>query len=236
MATLVAVGSSLAATPLATRDRCRSGVRIPRFVVAADLRRRHDREKIPMATTTLPTAPPASRTATGSRLAAGAAGLAALVAVASGVTQLLYPQDLDPAIDPRTRVLLVATTLLLWALAVVYTELGRYARSPWGARVAAAGTVLLTVGTLSSAVNGIDFAFFPPVAITANALWFAGAVWLVVSLLRAGRVSRVVALLLLIVQPATLFFSQMGGGILSGAYLAVLGFLLARGQLGRSQG
>lgn len=189
-----------------------------------------------MATTTVPTAPLAQHTTAGTRLAAGAAGVAALLAVATGVTQVLYPQDLDPVIDPRTRVLLVATTVLLWALAVLYTELGRYARSPWGGRVAAAGTVLLTVGTLSSAINGIDFAFFPPVAVAANALWLVGAVWLVVSLLRSGRLSRPMVLLLLIVQPTTLLLSQMGGAILSGAYLAVLGFLLARGQLGRSQG
>ncbi|MGR6966425.1 hypothetical protein ACU610_18360 [Geodermatophilus sp. URMC 61] len=173
---------------------------------------------------------PASTT---DRRAAAAAFGGAAISVAVGVTQLLFPQDTLAAIDPRTRVILVGTTVLLWALPVLYLRLGASAAGQWAARVASAGTVLLTVGTLSSAVNGEDLAFFPPVAIAANALWLLGSIGLSVSLWRAGRVPRAVALLVPAVVLGTIFLSQLGGGILAGAYLAAVGSLLVRGRLDR---
>ena len=155
------------------------------------------------------------------------------MSVAIGVTQVLYPQDLDPQIDPRTRVILVGMTLMLWALVPVYLRLAARARRPWGGWVASAGTVGLSVGTLSSAVNGIDFSWFPAVAVVANALWFVGSVALAVGLWRSRRVSRLLAVLLPTVVPFSLFLSQTGGGVPAGAVLAVVGWLLLRGQLDR---
>ncbi|MGY1710030.1 hypothetical protein ACI8AC_11030 [Geodermatophilus sp. SYSU D00758] len=163
---------------------------------------------------------------------AGAAALAcAVVSTAVGATQLLFPQDTLAAIDPRTRVLLVATAALLWTLPLLHSRLAASARGPWGARVASAGTVLLGAGMVSSAVNGEDLAFFPAVAAAANALWFLGSVALAVSLWRAGRVPRAIAGLLVLLMPCTIVLSQLGGGIPAGAYLAVLGWVLLRGQL-----
>jgi hypothetical protein len=163
----------------------------------------------------------------------GAALLAAVVSAGIGVTQLLYPQDESPLIDPRTRVILAGFTVTLWALAVGYLGLAGRARSAWAPRLAAAGTLLLSTGSLSSAVNGEDLAIFPVVATVANALWLAGSVWLSVSLWRAGRVHRPVAALLWVVMPLSIFGSQLGGGVPAGAYLAVLGWLLVRGHLDR---
>jgi len=166
---------------------------------------------------------------------AGALALgAAAVSVVTGVTQVLFPQDLDPVIDPRTRVMLTGIALMLWALSAVYLHLARYARGRWGARTATVGMVLLSLGMLSSAVNGIDLAVFPTVATVANALWLVGSLGLAVSLWRAGRVPRPVAVLLVLVMPATIVGSQLGGGVLAGGYLAVLGWLLLRGQLAGS--
>ncbi|SNS03013.1 hypothetical protein SAMN04488107_0936 [Geodermatophilus saharensis] len=184
-------------------------------------------------TTTLPTpatapagSPPDSR--------AGAAALvAAGISVAVGVTQVLYPQDTDPAIDPRTAALLVATSLMLWALPVLYLRLAALAGTRWPAVAASAGTVLLSGGMLSSAVNGEDLSFFPAVALVANALWFLGSLALAVALWRSRRVSRPLVALLPLVTPVFLFLSQTGGGVPVGAYLAVVGWLLLRGQLDR---
>jgi len=173
---------------------------------------------------------PASADRASARAGALALGAAA-VSVLTGVTQVLHPQDLDPAIDPRTRVMLTGVALMLWALSAVYLHLARYARGRWASRTAAAGMVLLSLGMLSSAVNGTDLAIFPAVASVANALWLVGSVGLAVSLWRAGRVPRPVAVLLVLVMPATIVGSQLGGGVLAGAYLAVLGWLLLRGQL-----
>lgn len=173
------------------------------------------------------------------RVSARLTGIAALTAgglsVVIGVLQFLFPQDEDPAIDPRTRLILAMFTVSLWAFAVLFLGLARYARSSWGAVVAATGTVLLTVGTITSAVNGIDLEFFPIVAMLANALWLVGAIALCVSLVRARRVSLWLALPIPFLQLPLLFLSQVGGAVPAGAFLLVLGgVVLAGGIEGRT--
>ncbi|WP_460775116.1 hypothetical protein [Microbacterium sp. GXF7504] len=167
----------------------------------------------------------------GDRLAGGAALVAGVFSLITGVLQIVFPQDETPEIDPRTRLILVMFTLSLWALAVVFLGLARYAKSSWGAWVAGTGTVLLTVGTVTSAAYGIDQAFFPPVAMAANALWLVGAIGLSVSLARARRVSLWFAILLPIVQVALVLGSQLGGGLVAGAFLVPLGAVLLAGRI-----
>ncbi|MCD2443262.1 hypothetical protein LQ757_13340 [Agromyces sp. SYSU K20354] len=167
----------------------------------------------------------------GTRLAGAAAITAGALSIIIGVLQFLFPQDEDPAIDPRTRVILAMFTVSLWALAVLFLGLARHARSSWGAVTAATGTVLLTVGTITSAVNGIDLEFFPAVAMLANALWLVGAIALCVSLVRARRVSLWIALPLPFVQVPLLFFSQVGGGVPAGLFLAAVGLALLAGGI-----
>lgn len=181
----------------------------------------------PGSRTTAPTGP-AGRISPG--LAGAAALLAGALSVASGVVQLLYPQDEDPAIDTPTRFVLAMFTVSLWALAVLFLGLARRARAPWGAWVASAGTVLLTVGTVSSAVNGEDLAFFPAVAMAANALWLVGAIGLTVSLVRSAAMSRWLTIPLALLQVPLLFLSQVGGGVPAGAYLLALGGALVTGR------
>ena len=172
-------------------------------------------------------------TATGDRTAGTLALVCAGLSVVTGATQILFPQDEDPHIDPRTRLLLVAVSVMLWLLAAVYLRLATYARSPWASRTAAAGAVLLTTGMLGSAVNGMDLAWFPLVATVANAAWLVGSIGLAVSLWRAGRLHRALAAAVVLVMPGTIFLSQLGGGVLVGAYLAALGWLLRSGQATR---
>ncbi|MGY1827277.1 MULTISPECIES: hypothetical protein [unclassified Blastococcus] len=177
---------------------------------------------------------PSARTTT-ARRPDRAAGIATLVAagisVAVGVTQVLYPQDTDPAIDPRTAAMLVGTSVMLWALPVLYLRLAALGGSRRAAQVASAGTVLLSAGMLSSAINGEDLSFFPAVALVANALWFLGSAGLAVSLRRGRQVPRPIVALLPLVTPVFLLLSQLGGGVPVGAYLAVVGWLMLRGQL-----
>ena len=163
------------------------------------------------------------------RVAGAAALTAGVLSIVIGVLQFLFPQDEDPAIDPRTRVILAMFTLSLWAFAVLFLGLARYARSSWGACVAAAGTLLLTLGTVTSAVNGIDLEFFPIVAMAANALWLVGVIGLTVSLVRARRMSLWLVLPLPFVQVLLLFFSQMGGGVPAGLFVTALGVVLLAG-------
>ncbi|MFF2493710.1 hypothetical protein [Agromyces sp. NPDC058064] len=167
----------------------------------------------------------------GTRLAGAASITAAVLSIIMGVTQALFPQDEDPAIDPRTRVLLALFTVVLWGLAVVYLGLARYARSSWGATVAAAGAVLLTVGTITSAVNGIDLEFFPIVAMVANGAWLVGVIALTVSLVRAKQVSLWIAVPLVLLQVCLIFLSQSGGGVPAGLFLLVIGVLFLRDRI-----
>lgn len=172
-------------------------------------------------------------TRTRDRVGAVAALVAGVASFAIGVTQALYPQDTDPAIDPRTRLLLVAFTLVLWALVPVHLRLAARARSRWGAWVACVGTPLLTVGTITSAARGLDLEIFPVVAIAANALWFVGSIALAVSLWRARRVSPLLPVGLVVMVPCSLFLSQMGGAVVPGVWLVVVGLLMLGGRLDR---
>ena len=169
------------------------------------------------------------------RLAGTAALIAGGLSLFSGVLQILFPQDEDPAIDPRTRVILVMFTISLWALALLFAGLATRARSKWGAWVAGTGTILLTLGTVTSAVNGIDLAFFPIVAMVANGLWLVGAIGLTVSLYRARKISPWLAIPLPFVQVVLVFFSQMGGGVLAGLYLLLLGALMLSARIDRQR-
>lgn len=167
------------------------------------------------------------------RFAGWVAVLAGVFSIVMGTSQLVFPQDEDPAIDPRTRVLLVLFTLILWSLAVIYFALVRRAGSRWPAWGGSVGTVLLTVGTITSAANGIDLDFFPAVALTANALWLIGSIALGVSLLRAKRLRASLAWPLMLVPALSTLGSQLGGGIPVGAYLLFLAIALLRSKADR---
>lgn len=167
------------------------------------------------------------------RFAGWAAVLAGVFSLVMGTSQLVFPQDEDPVIDPRTRVLLVLFTLVLWSLVVVYRALARRAGTPWLGWIPAAGTVLLTVGTITSAANGIDLEFFPYVAIVANGLWVLGSIAFAVSLLRAKRLRVSLTWPLFLVPVLSIFGSQLGGSIPVGAYLLLLAVALFRGKADR---
>lgn len=193
------------------------------------------------ATPTTPTTParPTRPTAGASRLqvSATAGGRAALaygfLAMAVGAAQAVRAGDTSAQIATGMRWILVVFALSLLVVVPAHLALGAFARSSLGARLAAAGTPLLALGAASSAVNGEDLAWFPAVAVVANALWLAGSVTLGVSLWRAGRVARWVAVLLPVSMPATLFFSQLGSGLVVGTFWVALGALMVSGRLAR---
>ena len=165
---------------------------------------------------------------TGGRLAM-AYGAAALV---MGAAQAVRPpEDTVAAIDAPMRWLLALFAVSLLLVSPAHLALARFARGTLGGRLAAAGTPLLAVGAMSSAVNGEDLAFFPAIAMVANGLWLVGSVVLGVSLWRARRVPRWVAVLLPVSMPVTLVLSQMGSGLLVGAFWVTLGALMATGKL-----
>lgn len=194
------------------------------------------RDVAPEATTDRMTSEPTRSGLTGTlwggRLAI-AYGVAALV---MGAVQAIRPEeDAVAAIDTQMRWLLAMWAVSLVLVVPAYLALARFARSPWGARLVAVGTPILAAGAMSSAVNGEDLAAFPAIATVANALWLVGSVMLGVSLWRAGRVPRWVAVALPGSMPVTLVLSQMGSGLVVGAFWVALGAMLATGTLARRE-
>jgi hypothetical protein len=187
--------------------------------------------------TTVPDTRAAQPSGSRSRVSATTGGRAALaygfLAMAVGAAQAVRTGDTSVEIATGMRWILVAFALSLLVVVPAHLALGAFARSPLGARIAAVGTPLLAVGAASSAVNGQDLAWFPAVAVVANALWLIGSVTLGVSLWRAGRVPRWVAVLLPISMPVTLVLSQLGSGLAVGAFWVAVGALMVSGQLGR---
>ena len=182
--------------------------------VAGDTSARHDRRL---------TGP-----VTGGRLAV-AYGVAALV---MGAAQAVRPpEDTVAAIDTPMRWLLALFAVSLLLVSPAHLALARFARGPWGGRLAAVGTPLLAVGAMSSAVNGEDLAFFPAVAMVANALWLIGVIALAVSLGRAKRVSLWIVLPLPFLQLGLLFFSQIGGAVPAGLFLVAVGAVFLAGRI-----
>jgi hypothetical protein len=179
------------------------------------------------------TRPSASRLGV-SVAAGGRAALAyGFLAMGIGAAQAVRTGDTSVQIATGMRWILVAFAVSLVVVVPAHLALGVLARSPLGARLAAVGTPLLAVGAMSSAINGQDLAWFPAVAVVANALWLVGSVTLGVSLWRAGQVPRWVAVLLPISMPVTLFLSQLGGGLVVGAFWVAVGALMVSGQLDR---
>lgn len=184
-------------------------------------------------TTTATTPTQAGTTDRTVRLGARAAIGYGVFAMAMGAYQAVREDSLSVQIPTDVRVMLVGFALSLLLLVPAQLGLGAFARSPLGARTASVGTPLLAVGAMSSGLNGEDFSWFPIVAVVANGLWFVGSMTLAVSLWRAGRTPRWVAVLLPFSMLVTLFLSQVGGGLGGGAYWLVVGVLMAAGKLVR---
>ena len=187
--------------------------------------------------TTIPDSRPRERPATRLHVSPTTGGRTALtygfLAMVVGAAQAVRTGDTSVQIATGMRWILVVFALSLLVAVPAYLALGALARSPLGARIAAVGTPLLALGAASSAINGQDLAWFPAVAVVANALWLIGSVTLGVSLWRAGQVPRWIAGLLPVTMPVTLFLSQLGSGLVVGAFWVALGALMLSGRLTR---
>jgi len=98
---------------------------------------------------------------------------------------------------------------------------------------AAVGLVVLGLTCVSSVINGRDLSIFPVLAGLTNVAWLLGSVIIAVSLKRAGKVSPAVAIGLPLTWLFSIPLSALGGNILAGAYLLVVGHLLANEAIER---
>ena len=167
------------------------------------------------------------------RLPALAAGAAGALQVAVGIVQAADPGDTIPTLRPVEHVVLGLYAAALLLLVPACLALSDSARGRRGAQAAAVGMVLLAVGMTATNLHDQDYSWFPVVASAANAAWLLGSVALGVSLWRAGRVARWVAVLPVVTWVCGIPLSQLGGSALAGAGWLAVGALLRADALER---
>src|SRR5919204_661289 len=119
-------------------------------------------------------------------------------------------------------------------LSPVFIALARRAsagRVQNAALAASVGTLVLGVTCITSLVMGHDGVWFKFIAPTTQACWLFGSIALAVSLKRAGRVPKFVAIGLPVIWIGAIPLSGFGGGLISGAYCLAVGHLLTSGAL-----
>ncbi|MDF5756302.1 hypothetical protein [Spongiactinospora sp. TRM90649] len=166
------------------------------------------------------------------RVAGPAAVAGGLAAVATGVIQAIRPQDTDPRVIGQEHLVLslfaVSLLLVIPGLLALAAHGGPAARPV--AWAISAAHVLLAFGATSSNLNGEDFSWFFYVAGSANAVMLIGAIPMAVSLWRAGRLPRPLAAALPVLWIFEIPLSQLGGGIVVGAYWILAGLALLSGS------
>jgi hypothetical protein len=163
---------------------------------------------------------------------AGKAAMAAGAAFsASGIVQIVHSQHTGAKVVGLAGHLTLSFFIVgLICMAPAVIVLGRYARPGRARRVAsavAAATALLGLTSISSLVLGHDGVWFNVIAPLTNAVWLFGSIALAVSLRRAGRVPSIIAIGLPIAWIGTIPLATVGGGLITGAYLLTLGYMLA---------
>ena len=168
-----------------------------------------------------------------SRPVAAAALAAGALQVAVGVLQAVDPGDTIPTLRPVEHLVLGLYGASLLLLAPVHLRLGGLSRARRSSLVAAGAMVLLALAMTATNLHNQDYSWFPAVAIPVNAAWLLGALALSVSLWRAGRVARWVAVLPVASLVFGLPLSQLGGSAVAGAGWLAVGALLRAGALER---
>ena len=171
------------------------------------------------------------------------AGRAAMVAgcalAADGVLQVFHSQRSagSRVVGLAGNVNLVFVIIALLALVPTFVALARYGRPTKAVEragwAAAAGVLLVAVGSLTSIINQHDLSVFPLIAGPANVAWLVGMVVMAISLKRAGRVPTVVAIGLPVSYICTIPLATFGGGLGSGAYFLAVGYLLVNDAIDR---
>jgi hypothetical protein len=169
-----------------------------------------------------------------SRPVVAAAALAAgALQIAVGVLQAVDPGDTIPTLRPVEHAVLGLYAVSLLALAPVHLHLGGLSRARRSPVVAAVAMVALAAAMTVTNLHNEDYSWFPAVAVPVNAAWLLSAAALSVSLWRAGRVPRWVAVLPLASLLFGLPLSQLGGSAVPGAGWLALGALVRAGVLER---
>jgi hypothetical protein len=168
------------------------------------------------------------------RLAAMAAVTAGAAWVAGAVFQVTGGHDSgEEVVGFSGHAILTLFTISLLLMGPAMFGLARHALSDLGARIATPGLVVLGLTCIVSNVQGEDPSFFVVVAPITNLLWLVGSIVLAVSLYKAGRIPRGLAIALPFMQVFALPLSAIGGPVVTGAYWIAVGYLMQQGALER---
>ena len=163
-----------------------------------------------------------------------AAAVAGSLQIVVGIIQAIDPGDTIPTLRPVEHLVLALYATCLLLLVPAYRGLAAYAGGRRSAHAAGAGMLLLTVGMTATNLHNEDYSWFAPVAGVANALWLLGTMAFAVSMYRAGRVPRWVAVGVVTTWIGGIPLSQLGGATLPGAYWLAIAVLLSVKSLHRS--
>src|SRR4051794_1885148 len=168
------------------------------------------------------------------RIGAAAAVAAGATWVASAVLQVTAGNATGEKVEGFSGHAIIGLfTVALLLTGPAMFALSRHALSDLGARIATPGLVILGLTCIVSNVQGEDPSFFVVVAPLTNLLWLAGSIVLSVSLYKAGRIPRGLAIALPFMQIFALPLSAVGGSLVTGAYWIAVGYLMQQGALER---
>ena len=167
--------------------------------------------------------------------AAGALVGGAAFAVAGALQATGLDWNENTVETPLQHVTMVFIAVALVALVPAVAALGRSAggRLRLGWVGIAVGQFTIAAASTVSNVRGVDAAWFPAVAVAANAVWILGTFALAIGLYRSRRVPRLVAVGLVAAYLGAIPFGMVGGGLVTGCYWLAIGYLLSFGALER---
>jgi hypothetical protein len=180
------------------------------------------RRKLQPETSTSPSTTGTARTA-GALAIAGGAAFTALA-----VLEITHPHIHEVAVKtPAEHAILALFAAGMLLIAPAFFTLAEFGSRLAPAKAAAAGLVLLALGSTYANIRGGDPGWFNALAGATNLLWLGGSIWLAFNLYRNSNLHKAIPLLLPIIWATTILGARIGGGAFSGLYWIVVGATLA---------
>jgi hypothetical protein len=156
---------------------------------------------------------------TGALAIAGGAAFAALAAL-----EVTHPHIHDVSVQtPAEHAILALFAAGMLLIAPAFFTLAQFGSRLAPAKAAAAGLVLLALGSTYANIRSGDPAWFNALAGATNLLWLGGSIWLAFNLYRNSNLHKAIPLLLPIIWATTILGARIGGGAISALYWIVVG-------------
>jgi hypothetical protein len=176
------------------------------------------RHKLQPKASTSPNTTGTART-TGALAIAGGAAFAALAAL-----EVTHPHIHAVSVEtPAEHAILALFAAGMLLVAPAFFTLAQLGSRLAPAKAAAAGLVLLAIGSTYANIRSGDPGWFNALAGVTNLLWLGGSIWLAFNLYRNSNLHKAIPVLLPIIWATTILGARIGGGAISGLYWIVVG-------------